>query len=340
MSAITIRMLASALNLSPGTVSKALKDSYEISAETKQKVLEMARQMDYVPNAYAGGLRRHRSKTIAVVLPSINDSFFSLAIEGIESVAREKGYHVLIYLSHEHYHREAAILKEFGSGRVDGVLLSVSAETVDGGHIAELLRKDIPVVFFDRSYEDIKTAQVSTDDFQGGYTATEHLLERNCTRIIYLSISESLSISQKRWQGYRQALADHGIPSPAGDNVLCEGDTIRIAEMIRHQLSRTAQGDKRPDGIVASVEKLAMPAYLACQALNLSIPEDVKVVCFSNMPLAPILQPSLTTITQPAFEIGKDAAALLFKGLAKVDAGFLETRIVLPSVLDIRSSTL
>ena len=339
MSTITIRMLASALNLSPGTVSKALKDSYEISAETKLKVLEMARKLDYVPNPYAGGLRKHKSKTIGIVLPAINDSFFSLAIEGIESVAQEKGYHVLIYLSHEHYLREAAILKDFGSGRVDGVLISVACETKEGGHIRDLIRKNVPVVFFDRVCDDVKTAQVSTDDFQVGYTATKHLIERNCARILYLSISESLSISQKRMQGYQQALRCYDMPVSPDDTILCMGDAGQMENIIRHALSTVKEGDKRPDGIVASVEKLVTPVYLACDSMNLSIPEDVKVICFSNMPLAPLLCPALTTITQPAFEIGRTAATLLFKAIEGKDFDIAKASITLPSVLMVRAST-
>ena len=126
MSITTLKILAKELNLSVATVSKALRDSHEISAETKQKVLALAKNLNYVANPYASSLRKRRSNTIAVVLPEVADSFFSQAINGIESVAQDKGYHVLIYLTHESFAREEAILKEFQSGRVDGILISVS----------------------------------------------------------------------------------------------------------------------------------------------------------------------------------------------------------------------
>src|SRR5260370_741884 len=134
------------LNLSIATVSKALRDSHEISAATKLKVIELAKQLNYVPNPYASSLRKRTSKTIAVVLPEVADSFFSLAINGIETIAQEKGYHVLIYLTHESFVKEINILKDFQSGRVDGILLSVSDETNNSDHVKEVIAAGIPVV--------------------------------------------------------------------------------------------------------------------------------------------------------------------------------------------------
>jgi len=142
MDNITIKMLAKELNLSTAAISKALRDSHEISIPTKQRVQELAHKLNYIPNAYAGSLRRRKSKTIAVVLPEVADSFFSLAINGIEAIAEEKGYHVLIYLTHENLSREQAILKDFQSGRVDGVLMSLTTETASYQHICELHERD------------------------------------------------------------------------------------------------------------------------------------------------------------------------------------------------------
>src|SRR5205085_228054 len=139
-------------------------------------VLALAHRLNYVPNPYASSLRKRVSKTIAVVLPEVADSFFSLAINGIESVAQEKGYHVLIYLTHESFAREKAILNEFKSGRVDGILISVSGETSESSHIRDVANEGIPVVFFDRICEDIRTARIVTDDFESGYNATAHLI--------------------------------------------------------------------------------------------------------------------------------------------------------------------
>ena len=159
MSNITIKMLAKELNLSTAAVSKALRDSHEISNVTKQRVLELAAKLNYVPHPYAGSLRKKKSKTIAVVIPEVADSFFALALNGIESVAIEKGYHALIYLTHEKLAREKAILKDLESGRVDGVIMSVTIETNSSEHIQQLFN-EVPLVFFDRVSEDINTAKL------------------------------------------------------------------------------------------------------------------------------------------------------------------------------------
>lgn len=204
---ISMKMLARELRLSVSTVSKVFTDSHEISEQTKQKVLALAKKLNYVPNPYASSLRKRKSKTIAVVLPEVADSFFAMAINGIESIAREKGYHVLIYLTHEQVQREQAILADFQSGRVDGVLISVSNQTADDAHIQDTMQRGIPVVFFDRVCEETATTRITTNDRQSGYQAARHLLDNGCQRIAYLSISESLSISRNRLAGCREAIA-------------------------------------------------------------------------------------------------------------------------------------
>ncbi|MEO6290434.1 MAG: LacI family DNA-binding transcriptional regulator, partial [Ginsengibacter sp.] len=211
MKNINIKGLAEALKLSVSTISKALNDSYEISDKTKQRVLEEAARLNYVPNPYASSLRGRKSKNIAVVIPEVADSFFSLAINGIESVAKEKGYHVLIYLTHENFENEKNILKEFQGGRVDGVLMSISVETSQSDHVRDLISNGVPLIFFDRVCEDIKTTKIITDDFESGYKATNHLIQQGCTSVAFLSISKSLSISNKRLEGYFKALKEHGL---------------------------------------------------------------------------------------------------------------------------------
>ena len=335
MGNINLKLLASELRLSVSTISKALMDSHEISPETKQRVLELAKKLNYVPNPYASSLRGRKSKTIAVVLPEVADSFFSLAINGIEAVAQEKGYHVLIYLTHESFTKEKAILKDFQSGRVDGILISVSRETAQSHHINEASEKGIPVVFFDRACDDIETATITTNDFESCYHATQHLIENGCKQIAFLSISTSLGISNKRMEGYKQALVDNSIFFENENIILCTKDSSDDARLISNLMKRK----NRPDGIIASVEKLTTPIYLVCKELKLSIPEDIKIISFSNLASAVILNPSLTTITQPAFEMGKAAATVLFKALEKKSFNLKNERIVLPSKLIVRSST-
>ena len=328
MHTITLKMLAAELKLSPGTVSKALKGSHEISEATRQKVLEMASRLEYVPNPYASSLRRRTSKTIGVVLPAMADSFFSMAVEGIEAVAQDKGYHVLIYLSHENYHKEAAIVKDFQSGRVDGVLISLSGETKDTEHVRSMASKNIPVVYFDRVSNDAGHVQIATDDTEAGFAAASHLLDMGCRRLLFLSPSDSLTIMQRRLEGCRRA--DPGIEA-----LLCPGDLPQQCRLIREALGQ----EQRADGLVASVEGLGFAAYQACASLGLRIPGDVRVVAFSNMPTASLLSPSLTTIEQPAFEIGQAAARVLFKAIEKGVGLPAEESRMLPSVLVARGST-
>jgi LacI family transcriptional regulator len=335
MKNINIRELANTLNLSVSTISKALNNSYEISDETKQRVLETATRLNYIPNPYASSLRGRKSKNIALVIPEVADSFFSLAINGIESVAKERGYHVLICLTHESFENEKTILKEFQGGRVDGVLMSVSRETIQTDHISDLIKNGLPLVFFDRVCENVSTAHITTNDFESGYCATKHLIEQGCRDIAFMAISNTLSISNKRLQGYTKALADNKMPFNKERILDCTNDAKE-----NHALAKkTLKQIKRPDGIVASVEKLTAPIYQVCGELSLSIPRDLKVICFSNLETASILNPSLTTITQPAFEMGRAAATLLFTSLGKTNFRLPNENIVIPSILVPRDST-
>jgi LacI family transcriptional regulator, galactose operon repressor len=332
---VKIKDLAKQLNLSVATISKALKDSHEISPETKQRVFELAKKLNYTPNPYASSLRKRSSKTIAVVMPEVADSFFSLAINGIESVAHDKGYHVLIYLTHESFEREEAILKEFQSGRVDGILMSVSGETSTSDHVKEVITAGMPLVFFDRICEDVETAKIITDDFESSYNATCHLLKAGCKKIVYLATSSSLSINIKRIEGFKQALSDNNIKKTSNDIISCTSNTEGNYKIIRDLLKKKT----RPDGLIASVEKLTTPIYLACKNLKLSIPKKIKVISFTNLQAALILTPTLTTVTQPAFEMGKAAAVVLFKSLEKTNFNLIKESLVIPSVLEVRSST-
>ncbi|MBL7739951.1 MAG: LacI family DNA-binding transcriptional regulator [Chitinophagaceae bacterium] len=334
MSNTTIKILAKELNLSVASVSKALRDSHEISKETKEKVLALARKLNYVPNPYASSLRKRKSKTIAVVLPEVADSFFSLAINGIESVAQDKGYHVLIYLTHESFAREEAILNEFKSGRVDGILISVSSETNNSDHITQVIASGKPVVFFDRVCDDVETAKIITDDMESSYKATSHLIQNGCKNIAYIYTSRSLSINNKRLEGYKKALADHDITIQEDLIVLCDSNTTGNYDIIKKLLKKK----NRPDALIACVEKLTTPIYLACRDLKLSIPGKIKVISFTNLQAALILSPALTTVTQPAFEMGKMAATVLFKALEKKNYSLKKETVIIPSVLNIRQS--
>ncbi|MDF2188196.1 LacI family DNA-binding transcriptional regulator [Paraflavitalea sp. CAU 1676] len=334
MEPVNIKKLAQLLNLSIATVSKALRDSYDISKETKEKVVALANELNYQPNPHASSLRKHKSKTIAVIIPEIANNYFTLAINGIESVAQEKGYHVLIYLTHEDYKREVAFARELFNGRVDGALISVAGTTTDYTHFKNLRDKGLPIVFFDRVCDEIDTLKVTTDDFESSYLATKHLIGQGCKKITHFAISSKLSIGNKRKRGYLQAMADHHLPVSDSLIVECINDDDRDIEMIEELFRR-----EKPDGIFAAVERYAMDGYEVCSRLNLRIPQDVKVLSFSNLRIASFLNPSLTTITQPAFDIGKEAAARLLNNLEKKHAPLANESIVFKSSLIQRAST-
>ena len=332
---ITIKKIAEDLQLAVSTVSKALRDSHEISLETKKRVFEYAEKLNYLPNPYASSLKRKSSGNIAVVLPEVADSFFSTAINGIESIAQDKGYHVIVYLTHEDQHREQSILKSFRSGRVDGVLMSVAGGTESNDHIRELCSAGMPLVFFDRVSEDIPAAKVLTNDFESGYQAAEHLIKRGCKRIAFLSMAGDLAITNQRLLGFEKAHLDHQLKIKRNQIIYCTQQESRTFDLIKKLLQRK----DRPDGIVGSVEKVTMQVYSVCHALKLKIPRDVKVIGFSNLPIAALLNPPLTTITQPAFEMGKAAATILFKALDGKRIDLQKELIIIPSALYEREST-
>ncbi|HZE83031.1 MAG TPA: LacI family DNA-binding transcriptional regulator [Puia sp.] len=334
MESVNIKKLAQILGLSISAVSKALRDSHDISKETKEKVIALATELNYQPNPYASSLRKHKSKTIAVIIPEIANNFFTLAINGIESIAQEKNYHVLIYLTHEDVNKEIALTRYLHGGRVDGVLISVSSTTTDYTHLHQLEKNGLSVVFFDRICEPFNTVKVTTDDYESSYLATRHLMEQGCKKPAHLAMSSNISIGNKRKKGYLQALADHGLRVDESLIVECVNDDERDVAMIKDLLTQ-----QRPDGIFAAVEQYALGVYEACRQLDLSIPGDVKVICFSNMKMASYLNPSLTTITQPAFAMGKEAAAMLFKALDKKSSPLKDENIVIRSTLIAREST-
>jgi len=331
---MNIKTLAGQLGISVSTVSKALNDSHEISAETKRKVLDLAALLNYTPNAYAGSLRNKKSSNIAVVLPEVADSFFSQAINGIESVAQEKGYHVIVYLTHEKQHKEQSILNDFRSGRVDGVLMSLSCETTSNDHIFRLNDKKIPVVFFDRVPEGMTAAKIVTDDFESSCKATMQLIAKGCQRLAFLSLSDKLAIFNNRVEGFKKALHNSGLVFDESMLVTCSSDE----QQAHHVLTNLLMRPDRPDGVVASTEKTATELYDVCNQLGLQIPADIKVIAFASLPIAALLHPPLATIVQPAFEMGKVAATLLFKALEKPHFNLAKEYVVVPSVFVERRS--
>src|SRR4029077_1394722 len=221
---MNLKKLAEELNLSFSTVSKALRDSHEISIATKNRVIAKANELNYQVNPLASNFRKQKTKTIALIIPEVVNDFFGPVINGIESIAQEKGYHVLIYMTHEDMQKEISIFKLLQNGRVDGITLSLSEKTCDFTHLRELKEKGVPLILFDRITDQLDVTTVTTDNCAGGRRATEHLIERGCKRLAFLGISKTLSVSTGRQDGFLEALKENSMKREDDMILCCDGD--------------------------------------------------------------------------------------------------------------------
>ena len=334
MSQITIVDLAATLGLSKSTVSRAFRDSSDISPKTKERILSKAEELGFSPNLYASSLRGNRSQTIAIIIPEIGNKFFSQAIKGIELVARSKKYHTLIYVTDSNVQNEASIVRSLINGRVDGVLISASGEGKDHSHLQALVDHNIPVVFFDRSYDDFEGHFVTGNDFESSKRATQHLIENGAKRIAYLVINQKVSIGKLRMEGYKEALKENGITVREELILDTENDEVVNRAAIRELLQKY-----KPDGIFASVERLAISTIRVATEEGLRIPEDLKLICFSCLDIADLLNPALSVVKQPAFAMGKEAANFLFQTLKKPAEGQQPKAMLLESSLIFQESS-
>jgi LacI family transcriptional regulator len=334
MDNINLKKLAQELKLSASTVSRALRGSHEIGQETKDRVKALAEKLGYQPNPYASSLRKSKSKTIAVIVPEIENNFFSQVMSGVEEVAQKKEYHVLIYMTHEDFIREKNILQVLRNGRVDGIMISVSNTTTRYDHLQEIYESGLPLVFFDRIAEGIDAPYVVTDDAGASFKATEHLLDKGCKHIAFLSMANSLSISSRRKDGYLKALEQRGLAN-AAISIECGNDPVENRQLIRELL----QGKNRPQAIFTAVEKLAINTYEVCRELKIAIPKQLKVISFSNLSAVALFDPPLSSIVQPAYDIGKEAASILFNLIDKKKLLPRERKAIIPSLVNERRST-
>lgn len=336
--AVTIKDIAKALGISTSTVSRALRDSYEISAETKQLVLDCAEKLNYRPNPVALSLKERRTRSIGVVVCEIANSFFSQVINGIESIAYDKGYNVIVSQSHESAEREAMDLQYLTSRSVDGLLISLSTETNDLSYLQELHGKGLPVVFFDRITDELNTHSVIIDNFKGSYEATEHLIQNGYRNIACVTNSEFLSITTERLAGYREALIANDIkPNPAYIKHCFYGGMI-FAE-VEEAVNKLFTLKNRPDAIFTTSDKLTTGCLKTLKRRGLSIPGDVALAGFSNSDIAELVSPSLTVVRQPAYEIGKAAMELMLQLVeSKRPVQKFEKRVLLPE-LHVRESS-
>lgn len=335
MENITLKQLAIKLGLSVATVSRALNDSYEISTKTKKKVHALAKELNYHPNPFASSLRKHKSKTIALIIPEISNNFFSQIIKGVETISKDKGYHVIICGSNEDYKKEESIIKHLIGGRVDGILLSASKETENAEHLKEIIKREIPLILFDRVLEDLSVKSVVSNDYESSYLATQHLINQKCKKIAFLKVGNNLSNIEKRAKGYIDALNN-------STEYLCKEIIVEMSnnQNKNYDILSSFISSEKPDAIFASVEHLAISVYDVCKSLKVNIPKDLKILTYSNLDIARHLNPSLTTISQPAYEMGKNAAELLLAQIEKKTSLFEDQTLVIDSELITRDSTL
>ena len=337
--AITIKDIARALNLSVSTVSKALRGSHEISEETKTTIKAYASQHNYKPNPIAQSLKRGRSKSIGVIVCNIDNNFFSQAINGIESVARSKDYNVIITQSQESYEREVANSEHLSSRSVDGLIISLSAETKRIDHLVKLHEKGLPIVFFDRISDEIATHKVIANNFKGAFEATRHLLQQGFRRIATITSSASLSITQERLEGYKQALAGEGLEADPAYIKFCPHGGM-IEEETRQALTELLQSDHRPDAIFTASDRLSTTTLSLLRKMRIAVPEEIAIVGFTNSISADIFHPSLTAVVQPALEMGQLATDLLIQLIESKRPVVDFSKRVLETQLQIRESSL
>ena len=308
----TIKDIAKALGLSTSTVSRALRDSYEISEETKRLVMDYAEKINYTPNPIALSLKERRSYSIGVIVCEVANSFFSQAINGIESVAYNKGYHVIISQSHDAYEREVINVQHLANRSVDGLLVSMSAETTDFSHLERLHNEGLPIVFFDRVIEDIKTHKVTANNKKGAFEATEFLIKEGHTKIAHLANAPHLSITPERLDGYKAALQAHGIPFNEDYVQYCHHGGM-IYEEVEEAVKRILEMPDKPDAIFVASDRLSTGCLTALKKFKPGSLQDIAIAGFSNSDVINLLQPSISYVRQPAFEMGRIATELLIQ---------------------------
>ena len=309
---ITIKDIAKALGLSTSTVSRALTDRYEISAETKKLVLEYAEKIGYQPNPIAQSLKERRSHSIGVVVCEVANNYFSQAINGIESIAYNRGYHVIITQTHESFDREVVNVQHMASRGVDGLLISLSSETQDLTLLKDLHQKGLPMVFFDRVANEIETHKVIANNYQGAFEATEHLIKNGSRRIAHLTNSPILSITTERLEGFQAALEQYKVPFYPQYLKHCEHGGMIQAE-VEVAINELLALPERPDAIVVASDRLSSGCLTALKAHGVKVPQDMAVVGFTNSDVSDLFNPALTVVRQPAFKIGQIATEMLIQ---------------------------
>lgn len=332
MANITIKDIARQLGISVSTVSRALKDHPDINKETKRQVQELAKKLNYTPNAIALSLRNQKTSLVAVIIPEIIHHFFSCVISGIEHIAHDNGYNVLIFQSNEDVEREKSICQNIKNLRIDGVLISASKNTVNADHFQMLQNAGIPIVFFDRICGTIDSDRVIVDDFNGAFSAVSYMIQTGCKRIAHLSAPQNMQIAQKRQLGYIEALKQGQLPIVP--ELIRPCDNQYDAQNVARELMKLPNP---PDGIFAVNDLAAAGAMYTVKRMGFHIPDDVAICGFTDGLVSTLTEPSLTTVEQHGDKMGETAMSLLMNRMNKDTTEFV-TRVIKTNLM-IREST-
>lgn len=329
----TIKDIARQLNISVSTVSRAIRNASDVNKETKQAVLNLVAELNYQPNQLALSLRNKQTHTIGVIVPNL-DYVLSMMVRGIDEVALEAGYTVMICQSNESFGREILNTRRLLESLVDGFIISVSSETKNFEHIKKIQEKEIPMVVFDRVTPHLKAPSVRIDNEDGGFQATEHLIEQGYKRIAILAGPKNLDISNKRMEGYLSALKKNKIKPDPSLIMHCDFNQDYAFFATEELLSMK----KRPDAIFTISDRMAIGAMLAIKKKGLIMPDDIGLVGFNDEPILNLVSPTISSVEQPFFEMGKTTAKLFIECMHnKEDMSNVEK--VLKTKLHIRESS-
>ena len=330
---ITIKDLANKLSISVSTVSRALRNASDINPKTKKAVLKLAEELDYEPNALAKSLVQKKTHLIGVIVPELDMQFFSSSIRGIQEAAYEKGYNVLIAQSNESYDLEVENIKSMVSSRLDGLIISLSRKTKDFSHFDKIIRRDIPLVLFDRTTKSIESSKVEADGIDGAYSATEHLIEQGYKRIAHLGGPKNLEISKKRLKGFIDAMKMNDMPINEDYFITC--DLSR--EDAKLKANKLMKLQKPPDAIFAVNDTVAIETMRVIKEIGLNVPFHVGVVGFNDEPICELLSPKLSSVIIPTIKMGQHAAQILIDQIEGENTRIVHE--VLPCELVVRESS-
>jgi LacI family transcriptional regulator len=334
----TIHDIAKKLNITASTVSRALKDHPRISQTTKQAVQIAAKKLNYQPNNIAAALRNGRSNIIGVIVPTIDRSFFSSVVRGIEEVAHTKNYNVMICQSHDSYVKEVATIEALLNSRVDGVILSICKETEKFDHFDKIIAKGIPLIFFDRGNDELEVSQVVINDYLGAYNAVEHLIKQGCKRIAHFTSSRKnkIGIYKERLRGYIEAIKANDLPY---DESLIIESELQLDDG-RNGMLELLKLDVIPDAVFSASAYGAMGAMQVLKEKKIKIPEQVALVGFSNEAFMSFTEPALSTVEQHSMRMGNSAAEIFLEEIASKNKKFIPQKVVLKPELIVRGSSL